>query len=58
MNRNAFATVYFTWPDETKVQVLFAVKSAFLVWMLLNYTDGAVANFMGLEVDNAHELMV
>jgi len=38
--------------------VLFAVKSVFLVWMLLNYTDGAVVDFMGLDVDKAHELMV
>ena len=38
--------------------MLFAVKSVFLVWMLLNYTDGAVVDFMGLDVDKAHELMV
>lgn len=40
--------------DETKVSLLFAVKTFVLVWILLAYTEGAAANFVGVDVDKAH----
>jgi|LakMenEpi03Oct11_1017367.scaffolds.fasta_scaffold74500_1 hypothetical protein len=58
MTKNAFVAGFCKLTDETKVMLLFAVKSFLFVWILLSYTDGAAAAFVGLNVDKAHELMV
>ena len=52
--KNSFPTGYFRLTDETKVQVLFAVKTFFAVWCLFAYTDGAAAAFLGLDIDKNH----
>lgn len=58
MTKNAFVAGFCKLTDETKVMLLFAAKSFVFVWILLAYTDGAVAAFVGLNIDKAHELMV
>ena len=52
--KNSFPTGYLKLTDETKVQVLFAVKSFFLIWGSLSYTNGAAAAFLGLNIDKNH----
>ena len=56
--KNSFPTGYFRLTDETKVQVLFAVKTFFTVWCLFSYTDGAAAAFLGLDIEKNHEEMI
>ena len=58
LSSKSFSTGWFTWPDETKVQVLFAFKSFVMVWCALEYSEGALGEFMGLDVDQAHDNMV
>jgi hypothetical protein len=40
------------------VQLLFAVKTFLVMWILLAYTNGAAARFVGFEVDRSHEMLV
>ena len=54
LSKKSFPTGYLRLTDETKVQVLFAVKTFFIVWALLTYTDGSVAKFLGLEIEKNH----
>lgn len=54
LNKDAFANGYRKLTDETKVSLLFAAKTFVLVWILLAYTDGAAAAFVGIDVDKAH----
>ena len=54
LGKKSFPTGYLRLTDETKVQVLFAVKTFFVVWALLTYTDGSVAKFLGLEIEKNH----
>ena len=58
LNRDAFSAGYRKLSDETKVSLLFAVKTFILVWIMLTYTDGAAAKFVGLDVDGAHTLLI
>lgn len=51
--RDAFALGYFKYTDETKVQLLFGVKSFIITWILLCYTK--VPAWFGLPIDSAHE---
>ena len=44
--------------DETKVQLLFALKSFILVWCAFVYSDGAVEQFFGLDVQGHHEMFI
>lgn len=43
LNKDAFVHGYFKYSDETKVSLLFAVKTFIIVWIMLAYTDGAAA---------------
>ena len=54
LGKNSFPTGYLRLTDETKMQLLFSFKSFVLVWVLLTYTDGAAAAFLGLELDRNH----
>ena len=36
--------------DETKVQLLFAVKSFIVVWCALCYSEGVVEQFLGMNI--------
>lgn len=40
--------------DETKVQLLFAIKSFILVWCTLVYSEGAVEQFLGIKIADHH----
>ena len=40
--RNAFPTGYFSFTDETKVQLLFSIKSFIMVWGFFTYTEGSL----------------
>jgi hypothetical protein len=55
MCRNTFPAGYFKLRDETQIQLLFALKSFVLIWCGLSYTEGAVADFFGLNVDKSHQ---
>lgn len=48
--RNTFALGWLRFTDQTKMQFLVAIKSFFIVWVLLLYTDDAVSNFIGLNL--------
>lgn len=50
--KDCFSLGWTRYTDETKVQMLFAIKSYFLVWVVLNYT--AVPKMLGLDVDATH----
>ena len=54
--RDTFALGYTKFTDETKVQILFAVKSFMIVWIVLSYTT-IPATVLGVDVDAQHELM-
>lgn len=54
LNKDTFAHGYFKLSDESKLQLVFAIKSFLVVWIMLSYTDGAVAAFIGLDVDKLH----
>lgn len=58
LGKNSFPTGYLRLTDETKMQVLLSVKTFFLVWTLLSYTNGAAAAFVGLDVDKNHDEFV
>ena len=58
LGKNSFPTGYLRLSDETKVQVLFSIKSFFVVWAMLTYTDGAAAKFLGLDLEQNHQEMV
>ena len=44
--------------DETKVQLLFAFKSFIIVWCILVYTEGAVEQFFGMDIEGHHNMLV
>lgn len=44
--------------DETKVQLLFAFKSFILVWCSLTYSEGAVEQFFGMNIEAHHDALV
>ena len=54
LGKNSFPTGYMRLTDETKVQVLFSLKTFVLVWAMLSYTDGAAAKFLGLDIEKNH----
>jgi len=56
--KNAFPTGYFSLTDETKMQVLFAVKSFIVVWVAFSYSEGSVESFLGLEIEASHKQLV
>ena len=60
LRRNAFPAGYLPsrLTDETKVQVLFAVKTFVIVWCVLVYSEGAVEQFFGMNIQAHHELFV
>mgnify|MGYP006950288231 CR=1 FL=1 len=51
--RDTFKLGYTKFTDETKVQMLFGVKSFVSTWLLLCYTS--VPQHVGLPIDQAHE---
>lgn len=54
LNKDVFVNGYCKLTDETKVSLLFAFKTFVFVWILLAYTDGAAAAFVGFDIDKAH----
>ena len=58
LRKGAFPAGLTRLTDETKVQLLFAFKSFIIVWCAFVYSEGAVENFMGLQVADHHELFV
>lgn len=44
--------------DETKVQLLFAIKSFVIVWCAFVYSEGAVEQFLGLDIAGHHNMLV
>lgn len=53
LSRDTFVLGYFKYTDETKVQLLFGVKSFLFTWMILCYTTVAETVF-GLPINSAH----
>ena len=51
LGKNSFPAGYFRLSDESKMQLLFAFKTFFLLWALFSYTDGAFATFLGLNIE-------
>lgn len=58
LTKNAFSTGYLNLTDETKVQVFLAVKTFFMIFGLLSYTEGGAAAFLGMDVNGAHQQLV
>ena len=56
--RNTFKTGWFTFNDETKVQLLYSLKSFVVVWALFTYTEGSASSFLGLDLEKNHQVMV
>jgi hypothetical protein len=54
--KDTFALGYFRYSDETKVQLLLAFKSFFIVWIFICYTNAPV--LLGMEFENAHEELI
>lgn len=44
--------------DETKMQLLFAIKSFIFVWVSLVYSEGALEKFLGLDIQLHHQMFV
>lgn len=55
LTKDCFALGWFKYTDETKVQILFGIKSFVLVWCVYCYTE--VPALMGTDIDSAHEQM-
>ena len=58
LRKGAFPAGIWRLTDETKVQLLFAIKSFIAVWCALVYSEGAVEQFLGLNIAQHHELLV
>jgi len=55
MCKDAFRLGYFKYTDETKVMLLFAVKSFIIVWILTSYTS--FVNLLGFDLETLHKNM-
>lgn len=58
LRKGSFPAGYTRLTDETKVQLLFAFKSFIIVWCALVYSDGAVEQFLGLDIAGHHTMLV
>ena len=50
LRKGAFPAGITRLTDETKVQLLFAIKSFIMVWCALCYSEGAVEQFFGMNI--------
>jgi len=50
LRHGCFPAGYTKLTDETKMQLLFAIKSFILVWVSFVYSEGAIEQFLGLNV--------
>ncbi len=55
LTKDCFALGWFKYTDETKVQILFAIKSFIVVWCLYCYSS--VPTMVGINIDTAHQEM-
>ena len=52
LNKEAFKLGYFKYSDETKVRLLYAVKSFVIVWVLTSYTS--FPSYLGFNLQQIH----
>ncbi len=55
MCKDAFRLGYFKYTDETKVMLLFSLKSFIIVWILTSYTG--FLSLLGFDLENLHKNM-
>jgi len=55
LNKDSFKLGYFKYSDETKVRLLYAVKSFITVWVLTNYTS--FPSLLGFDLLKIHHNM-
>lgn len=58
LRKGSFPAGYTRLTDETKVQLLFAIKSFIIVWCAFVYSEGAVEQFLGLDIAGHHNMLV
>lgn len=52
LNKDAFKLGYLKYSDETKVRLLYAAKSFFIVWVLTSYTS--FPSYLGFNLQQIH----
>ena len=52
--KNTFALGYITFSDETKIELLFAIKTFVAVFVSLNYMGGS-RTFFDFDIEKAHD---
>ena len=55
LTRDCFSLGWFKYTDESKVQILFGIKSFVVVWCVYCYSS--IPAIVGLDIDSAHSLM-